>query len=230
MFKKISIFLCCFTLFASILPACATDIVDRIVATVNGHIILQSDWEDEIRYEAFINGHTLSTLTPATRKASLDRLIDQELLREQIRGVDSPNADLEEVRKRVLEIRQQYPGKQSEQEWHTLLLERYGVTQQGLESRIRTELDLTRLVDARLRPTVTVDAKSIESYYNQELLPQLHHSGATDVSLAEVTPKIKEVLTQERMNQLLTAWLKDLRAGSEIHLEGFSPSSGVRAQ
>src|SRR5207249_9164497 len=91
MFKKISIFLCCFTLFASILPACATDIVDRIVATVNGHIILQSDWEDEIRYEAFINGRTLSSLTPATRKASLDRLIDQELLREQIRGVDSPN-------------------------------------------------------------------------------------------------------------------------------------------
>jgi len=166
-------------------------------------------------------------LTPATRKASLDRLIDQELLREQIRGVDSPNADLEEVRKRVLEIRQQYPGKQSEQEWHTLL-ERYGVTQQGLESRIRAELDLTGLVDARLRPTVTVDAKSIESYYNQELLPQLHHSGATDVSLAEVTPKIKEVLTQEKMNQLLTAWLKDLRAGSEIHMDGFSPPEGRR--
>ena len=229
MFKKISIFLCCFTLFASILPACATDIVDRIVATVNGHIILQSDWEDEIRYEAFINGHTLSTLTPATRKASLDRLIDQELLREQIRGVDSPNADFEEVRKRVLEIRQQYPGKESEQEWHRLL-EQYGLTQGGLESRIRTEIDLTRLVDARLRPTVTVDAKSIESYYDQELLPQLRQTGATDVSLAEVTPKIKEVLTQERMNQLLTAWLKDLRAGREIHLEGFSPSSGVRAQ
>ncbi len=181
MFKKISIFWCCLTLFAPSLPACATDIVDRIVATVNGHIILQSDW----------------------------------------------NADLEEVRKRVLEIRQQYPGKQSEQEWHTLL-ERYGVTQQGLESRIRAELDLTGLVDARLRPTVTVDAKSIESYYNQELLPQLHHSGATDVSLAEVTPKIKEVLTQEKMNQLLTAWLKDLRAGSEIHMDGFSPPEGRR--
>ena len=229
MFKKISIFWCCLTLFAPSLPACATDIVDRIVATVNGHIILQSDWEDEIRYEAFINGRTLTTLTPATRKASLDRLIDQELLREQIRGVDSPNADLEEVRKRVLEIRQQYPGKQSEQEWHTLL-EQYGLTQGGLESRIRTEIDLTRLVDARLRPTVTVDAKSIESYYNQELLPRLRDTGAADVSLTEVMPKIKEVLTEEKMNQLLTAWLKDLRAGSKIHMDGFSPASGGQAQ
>ncbi len=229
MFKKISIFLCCFTLFASILPACATDIVDRIVATVNGHIILQSDWEDEIRYEAFINGRTLSSLTPATRKASLDRLIDQELLREQIRGVDSPNADFEEVSKRVLQIRKQLAENGTEEEWHAMLGQ-YGLTQSDLESQIRIEFDLTRLVDARLRPTVTVDAKSIESYYNQELLPQLRQTGATDVSLAEITPKIKEVLTQERMNQLLTAWLKDLRAGSEIHLEGFSPGSGVRAQ
>jgi peptidyl-prolyl cis-trans isomerase SurA len=228
MFKRL-ISVCYFVLLAFSLPGYGADIVDRIVATVNGHIILQSDWEDEIRYEAFINGRTLSTLTPATRKASLDRLIDQELLREQIRASDSPNADFEEVRKRVLEIRRQYPGKESEEEWHTLL-EQYGLTQGGLESRIRTEIDLTRLVDARLRPTVTVDAKSIESYYNQELLPQLRQIGATDVSLAEVTPKIKEVLTQERMNQLLTAWLKDLRAGSEIHLEGFSPGSGVRAQ
>src|SRR5438034_1770721 len=229
MFKKISIFWCGFTLFDLSLPCYGAHLMDRIVSTVNGHIILQSDWADEIRYEAFINGRTLTTLTPATRKASLDRLIDQELLREQIRGVDSPNADLEEVRKRILEIRQQYPGKESEQEWHSLLGQ-YGLTQGGLESRIRTEFDLTRLVDARLRPTVTVDTKSIESYYNQELLPQLRQTGATDVSLAEITPKIKEVLTQERMNQLLTAWLKDLRAGSEIHLEGFSPGSGVRAQ
>jgi peptidyl-prolyl cis-trans isomerase SurA len=228
MFNRL-ISVCYFVLLAFSLPGYGADIVDRIVATVNGHIILQSDWEDEIRYEAFINGRTLSTLTPATRKASLDRLIDQELLREQIRASDSPSADFEEVRKRVLEIRRQYPGKESEEEWHTLL-EQYGLTQGGLESRIRTEIDLTRLVDARLRPTVTVDAKSIESYYNQELLPQLRQIGATDVSLAEVTPKIKEVLTQERMNQLLTAWLKDLRAGSEIHLEGFSPGSGVRAQ
>ena len=229
MFKKISIFWCGFTLFALSFPGYGADILDRIVATVNGHIILQSDWEDEIRYEAFINGRTLTTLTPATRKASLDRLIDQELLREQIRGVDSPNADLEEVRKRVLEIRQQYPGKQSEQEWHTLL-ERYGVTQQGLESRIRTELDLTRLVDARLRPTVTVDAKSIESYYNQELLPQIRQSGGQNVPLAEVTGKIKELLTQKKITQLLTSWLRNLRAGSEIRAEALTVGAGGRAQ
>ena len=46
-----------------------------------------------------------------------------------------------------------------------------------------------RLVDARLRPTVSIDATSIESYYNQELLPQLRQAGAKEVSLADVTPQ-----------------------------------------
>jgi hypothetical protein len=76
-----------------------------------------------------------------------------------------------------------------------------------------------RLVDTRLRPNVSVDSKSIESYYNQQLLPQLRQSGEKDVPLAEVTPKIKELLTQQQMNQLLMAWLQNLRSSSEIRRE-----------
>ncbi len=46
-----------------------------------------------------------------------------------------------------------------------------------------------RLVDSRLRPAVNVDSKSIESYYQQELLPQLRQSGGQNVPLAEVVRK-----------------------------------------
>jgi hypothetical protein len=77
-----------------------------------------------------------------------------------------------------------------------------------------------RLVDARLRPTVQIDSKSIESYYNRELVPQLRQSGAQSIALAEVTPKIKELLTQQKVNELLVAWLQSLRSGSSIHIEG----------
>ncbi len=73
-------------------------------------------------------------------------------------------------------------------------------------------------------PSVTVDSKSIESYYNQELLPQLRQSGAQNVPLAEVTGKIKELLTQKKISQLLTAWLQNLRAGSQIRGEALTPS------
>jgi hypothetical protein len=210
-------------------PARGGEIIDRIVATVNHHIILQSDWEDAVCFEAFTAGRPLDQISPIDRKAALDRLIDQELLREQIRSSDFEHASAEEVGNRIAEIRKQYPHAEGDQAWHTLLAD-YGLSENQLKSRVSLQLELMRLVDSRLRPSVQIDAQSIESYYNQELLPQLRQSGAREVPLAEVTPKIKELLTQEKMNQLLTAWLQTLRSGSEIRTGSGSSTPGGQAQ
>jgi peptidyl-prolyl cis-trans isomerase SurA len=202
----------------------AGDLIDRIVATVNGHIILQSDWADALRCEAFMSGRPLDQLTPDDQKAALDRLIDQELLREQMSASDFAHATREDVEARIAEIRRQYPSAATADGWRDLL-GRYSLGEDELRRRVALELDLMRLVDARLRPTVQIDAKSIESYYNQELLPQIVQTGGKAVPLEEVTSKIKELLTQQKVNQLLTAWLQNLRAGSAIHTETAAPGS-----
>ena len=212
-------------LLAAGLPARAGDVVDRIVATVNGHIILQSDWEDALRFEAFTSNRSLNQLTPEDRKASLDRLIDQELLREQMRSSDSLQPTAEELDHRIAEIRKQYSVAQNEQGWRALL-ERSRLTESELRGRISAEIAALRLVDARIRPSVNIDSKSIESYYNHELLPQLRQSGAKEVPLTDVGPKIKELLTQQKMNELLLAWLQNLRAGSNISTETASDAGG----
>ena len=199
------------------MPALAGDVIDRIVATVNGNAILLSDWDEAVRYEAFMNGRQPEAATDVLRKAALDRLIDQELLREQIRASDPPAAPTEEeIAQRVREIRSQYLGAEDPAAWKSML-ERYQLTEAELRRRVSLQLTLLRLVDARFRPTVQIDPKNIEHYYQQSLLPQLHQSGAKEVPLAEVTPKIKELLTQEKVDQLLTAWLQNLRASSDIH-------------
>jgi peptidyl-prolyl cis-trans isomerase SurA len=207
------------------LPVFAGDIVDRIVATVNGHIILQSDWEDALRFEAFTSNRSTAQLTVEDRKASLDRLIDQELLREQMHSADFQHVTGEEVSDRIAEIRKSYSLADNEPGWHEVLT-RYGLTDNDLRQRISSELDALRLVDARLRPSVNIDSKSIESYYNQELLPQLRQSGAREVALTEVSPKIKELLTEQKVNELLLAWLQNLRAGSTIRTETASDDEG----
>jgi peptidyl-prolyl cis-trans isomerase SurA len=228
MFKRFTILA---ILFLSFLPtfAAAGEVIDRIVATVNGHIILQSDWEDALRFESFTAGRSLRELTSADRKAALDRLIDQELLREQMKASDFPHATEDEVTARVSDIRKQYPNATSDPGWQQLLSQ-YRLSEEELKKRVGDELDLLRLVDARLRPTVQIDPKVIESYYSQELLPQLRHSGAKEVSLAEVSPKIKELLIQKRVNELLTAWLETLRAGSDIHDDSAASGSGGQAR
>jgi hypothetical protein len=205
------------------------EVIDRIVATVNGHIILLSDWEDSLRYEAFSSGRPLEDMRADDRKSALDHLIDQELLHEQLKDSDVLHPSSEEVAERVAEIRKQFPEAETELGWRKLL-DRYRLNEDTLKNRVAAQLDLMRLVDARLRPSVTVDSKSIESYYREELLPQLHQSGVQNVPLADVTAKIKELLTQKKISQLLTAWLQDLRAGSEIRAEALAAGSRGRDQ
>jgi hypothetical protein len=204
----------------------AGDVVDRIVATVNSHIVLQSDWQDEVRYEAFVEGRALDQLQAADRKAALDHLIDQELLCEQMGSSGFVHTSQEQVDKRIQEIRK-HAGVESEAGW-LALLGQYRLTAQDLRSRVEGQLDLDSLVDSRLRPNVNIDSKSIESYYNQELLPKLRQSGSQETPLAEVTPQIKELLTQQKMSEMLVAWLQDLRSGSEIRTAPESPEAGVQ--
>src|SRR5262245_23509509 len=111
---KLLISIAILALLALSFSVASAEVIDRIVATVNGQIILQSDWEDALRYEAFSNGRPLDHLTAEDRKAALDHLIDQELLREQLRSPDSSHASPEEIARRVAEIRKQYSAGETE--------------------------------------------------------------------------------------------------------------------
>ena len=200
------------------LPATG-EVIERVVATVNGQPILQSDWDEEFRYEAFMNRKPLESLTVQDRKQALDRVIDQELLRQQIKGSEFEEASAQEPRDRIAELRKQFPEVKDDAGWKTKL-EQYGMTEQDLSRHIALQLQLTRLITARLRPNVHIDSSSIETYYREKLLPQLRQSGVKNVPLVEVSPKIEELLAQQRVNELLAGWLHDLRAQSEIRTAG----------
>ena len=79
----------------------SSEVLDRMVATVNGHVILQSDWDEELRFESFMSRHPLVDLSADERKAALNRLIDQEILREQMRLMDSSPASAEQIQKQM---------------------------------------------------------------------------------------------------------------------------------
>ena len=72
-------------------------------------------------------------------------------------------------------------------------------------------------VEVRLRPNVHVQPDEVETYYKNQLLPDLRKNGGKVVPLNEVEPRIREFLTQQRMDELLDAWLHNLRQQAEIH-------------
>jgi peptidyl-prolyl cis-trans isomerase SurA len=213
------------------LTASAGDVIDRIVATVNGRIILQSDLDEALSYEAVLSGRALSQLTDDERRSVLDRLIDQELLRGQMKSAEFRHASESEVAARVAEARKQYPECVTDEGWQALLA-KFHLSEKDLVTHVEHQIDLLRLVDARLRPAVQIDSKTIEAYYREKFVPQLQQSGAGEVPLADVTAKIRELLTEQKVNELLVSWLQTLRAESEVRIpEASAPSAeGVQTR
>ena len=203
------------------IPSLGGQIVDRVVTNVNGHVVLQSDWEQEIAFEALANGRDPDSFTTAERKAALDRLIDQELLREQVRP--SQPAPAEQVTARLAEIRKLHPDCVTDDGWHAKLL-RYGLTQSALEKRLSDEIQLMRLVEDRLRPSIQIDQQAVETYYHDQLLPEMKKTGTRATPLTEVFGRIKDLLAEKKMNELLSGWLANLRSGS--HILAPEPSAG----
>lgn len=90
-----------------------------------------------------------------------------------------------------------------------------------------------RLVDARLRPAVQIDSKSIEAYYRDQFVPKLKQAGASEVPLNEVAGKIRELLTEQKVSEMLVSWLQTLRSEGQVRVPGVAPSSsdaGVQSQ
>lgn len=211
-------FLLCTVLAA---PSVGGEVVDRVVANVNGNVLLQSDWEQELAFEALLNARPVDSFTSAERKAALDRLIDRELLREQVRPSEAAPAD--QVAARVAGVRKLHPDAATDQDWRNVL-QRHGLTERALVKRLDEEIQLMRLVEAHLRPSIQIDQHAVETYYHDELLPQLKRSGGREVALPEVFGRIKDLLAEQRLNQLLSGWLASLRSAS--HIQTALPSAG----
>jgi peptidyl-prolyl cis-trans isomerase SurA len=205
---------------AFILPAAwAGDVIDRIVAVVNGHIILQSDWDEALSYEALLDHRDVGQFTDEDRRGVLDRLIDQELLAEQMKSASFQHASESEVSDRVQEARKQYPEAATDDGWGAVLA-RFGLSEKDLMAHVEQQIDLMRLVDAHLRPAVQIDSKTVEAYYREKFVPQLKQSIVEAVPSTDVAAKIRELLTQQKVNELMVSWLQSLRSESKVSVPG----------
>lgn len=188
-------------------------VVDRIVATVNGQPVLQSDCELQRRYEAFLDQQPL---TGESQPAVLERMIDQQLLRQQMKQKDL-SLSAAEVEAKVSEVRRATPGASTADGWR-LALAHYGLSEAEVRDRLEVQLAVLRFVDQRLRPSVHVDSKAVEAYYRDSFLPQLRERGAAEVPLPAVESRIEDILAQRAMDQALATWLQELRRQASVRL------------
>ena len=86
----------------------AGEVLDGIVATVNGHVILQSDLDEELRFESLMSGHEQQGTSADDWKRVLDRLVDRELLTEQISTTEFAPTTADEIEMQLEQVKSDY--------------------------------------------------------------------------------------------------------------------------
>ncbi|HWG21928.1 MAG TPA: hypothetical protein VG225_15465 [Terracidiphilus sp.] len=196
-------------------------VLDRVVAVVNNRAILASDLDLELR---------LSVLEPESgsrevpdRKGALERLISRTLIQQQIRqeeahAAEPPAAEIDERRS---ELRRELPACvrlncASDAGW-TAFLAANGLTEAEVDSYLRLRLQILAYIESRFRQGIRIPEEEIESYYQQTLLPQ-YAPGQAAPALNSVAPRIQEILLQQQVNSLFSAWLDNLRKQGDIEI------------
>src|SRR5438445_7931753 len=128
-------------------------VVDRMVAVVNKHVVLESELDQATRVEFLEQGKPIETLTYADRSAVLERLIDRSLLDQQIVNPAMLDPAPGELKAKVEELRQGIPGASTNESWKTVLAG-YGLAQQDVEEQLASQFRILRFIDLRFRGLV----------------------------------------------------------------------------
>ena len=207
-----------FVLLAAI--ARAGETLDRIVATVDRHPITRSDVEQEAHFTHLVGGQA-GPITVQDEISALERLVDRNLVTDQVSVFGVAPVSRQEIDARLAEIRKQIPGAESDSGWHRLL-EENGLTEEDVEQRVIQEIQTLRFIDLRFRAEVRVGPRAVQTYYDTKFVPQMKKQNLTPPPLDQVQDQIEAILREERVNALISDWLKTLRNQSRI--QAFDPS------
>jgi hypothetical protein len=199
------------TLFVFVTLAAQAVIIDRIAIIEGNAIIKDSDIERDIRVNDLLNGEPVR-LDLASRKQAANRLLEQNFIRREIRIGDYRTASpetaitqLDALKKRKFRSDAAYKDA----------LRRAGINNMDLQNRFQWQLTVLAFIDARFKPAAYVTDQEIDSYYNAHTAA-LKRQFPGKTSLSALQPDIRNILAEEKVNQLFFAWLDQQRKDTKI--------------
>ena len=194
--------------------------LDRVVAVVNNQAILASDLDFEMHVFKLLPIGSRRDLTPAS---SLERLttralIEQQILQQDPHGMDVSPKDLNDS---LDELRQNLPAcKQrdcsTEAGWAAYLAT-LGLTPDRVADYWAHRMAVLRFIEMRFRSGIRITPEEIAAYYKDSLVPK--YAKPEDAPpLEKISPRIQEILLQQRVNLLLNDWLKSLQDQGQVEI------------
>jgi peptidyl-prolyl cis-trans isomerase SurA len=194
-------------------------VLDRLVAVVNGDMILESDVDEERRFEEV---QPYRTAADSTRARIIERLVDRALILQQaeLQPEDAVadkdlDAQLATLRKDIPACKQYHC--ETEDGWKRFLGD-HGFTEEEFNARWRQRMVLLKFIEARFRNGVSIKDEDIQDYYDKKMLPEYAKRKVTPPPLDAIRKRVEEVLLQQQVSALLQDWLRSLRAQGSVQI------------
>jgi peptidyl-prolyl cis-trans isomerase SurA len=187
-------------------------VVDRAAVVVNKDVIKSSDIYRDLRVTEFLNSEQPNFSASARRKAA-ERLIDQNILRQEISSGGFRWASENDAGALLNNIRQDRFG--GSQDRLRAALSRYGLSEEDLRAQLLWQLTVLRFIDQRFRNGVLVTDEDVRGYYDQHL-PELKREYPGNSSFEALAPKVRASLEGERINQNFVQSVEQARKRSRI--------------
>ena len=196
----------------SVPSAHAQEVVDKMVATVNGHELIT--YTDLLWQLALEPNTPLDNPRSEDLQRALNLLVDQRLIAEEAGKLPAITAKDEDVVKATNDLIKRFPSQQGLQE----RMQRVGLTPEQLREIVRQRVEIENYLTFRFRSFVVVSPKEISDYYRDTFVPRWRKAspGRIVPTLAEATPQIEKILTESKIESDTDAFLEDARARAEI--------------
>lgn len=197
-------------------------VLDRVIAIINGDVVLESDVRDEIHFAVL--QPLARSAQQNTRQQAMERLINRVLIKQQIEAQqqNSVTPTEQEVDSSIHDLKKLLPAcvryKCDTEEGWLAFLKDNGFTEQEVRDRWRQRLVILRFIDVRFRAGIRVSRPEIEDYYKQRLLPEFEREKTTPPSLDSISARVEEIVLQQKVNGMLQDWLKSLKEQGSVQI------------
>jgi hypothetical protein len=174
------------------------EVIDRIVAVVDGHIITMSD----VRQEREIRTR-LGEKAVESDKALVQILIDDRLIESEIAdypGIDVNNADVSAYLQDSIA--------------------REGAPTQAVRDAVRRRILMQKVFDIKFRQSIHPTDEDIRKYYENVYVTEARGRGVVPVPLSDpaMSKGIRDNVVTELMDHELNVWLEAIRKRSIIEV------------
>ncbi len=180
--------------------------VDGVAARIEDDILTESEVRELGAFQQLVDG------TEKPRTERIRELADQWIVRGEIENAKYPPPTDADADRAYAQLEAQFPSPEE----FTKRCAAAGLTEAAVRRMLVQQLYLSRFLDFRFRPAAQIDSKQIETYYNDEFVPQLKARNQTVPPLEDVEDTVREVLIQRAISERATQWLDDTRGRLKI--------------